>query len=153
MGKELRIILLVLLAAFIVIQLIPANRPVNEQGNYDFFVENEVPEDVEEIIRNACYDCHSQEVYYPWYAYVAPASWQVAKDVRHGRNNLDFSKWNQFDKREKLNLLDEIGDEVGEGGMPLTIYTIIHPEAKLTIAERERVVNWSESLAEKVFEE
>jgi len=63
---------------------------------YDFFAENDVPADVAKILRTACYDCHSQEVKYPWYSYVAPISWQVATDINMGREHLDFSNWNQL---------------------------------------------------------
>ncbi len=153
MSRKLRIILLVLLAVFVIIQIIPVNRPANEPTNYNFFTANNVPEDMEIMIRNACFDCHSHEVNYPWYAYVAPVSWKVASDVKEGRQNLDFSNWNKLDKRKKLNALDEIGDEVGHGEMPLKIYTVIHSDARLTEADRDRIVLWTDELAEKVFEE
>jgi uncharacterized membrane protein len=154
MGKGLKIILFSLLGLFVAIQFIPASRPAhNPLVNYDFFVANNVSPEVESIIRNACYDCHSQEVRYPWYAYVAPVSWQVSKDVRHGRANLDFSNWDQLSKREKLDVLDEIGDEVDGGSMPLPIYPLMHSQAKLTTEQREQLVKWAEDLAEKVFEE
>lgn len=153
MSKELRIILLSLLGLFIILQLIPQRRPANQPSEFDFFTANEVPEAVEKMIRTSCFDCHSQEVDYPWYSYVAPASWLVIKDVRHGRANLDFSKWNELSKRDKLSALDEIGDEVGHGGMPMPIYTLMHGDAKLTQAERDKIIDWADELAEKVFEE
>jgi len=37
--------------------------------------------------------CHSNEVAWPWYADVAPASWLVAYDVHEGRAELNFSLW------------------------------------------------------------
>lgn len=154
MNKRLRIILLSLVGVFIIAQFIPVNRPVNDPpANYDFFKANNINEDVKTLLRDACFNCHSQEVIYPWYAHMAPVSWLVASDVRHGRANLDFSNWTQLSKREKLDVLDEIGDEVNAESMPLPIYTIMHAEARLTSEQRKLLVSFANNLADKVFEE
>ena len=153
MSKELKIILLALAGIFVLIQFIPANKPANEPSDYDFFASNMVPADIELMIRTSCFDCHSQEVKYPWYAHIAPSSWLVARDIRHGRHHLDLSKWNDLDKRKKLDALDEISDEVKHGDMPMPIYTIIHTDAKLTQEQRNKLIDWADDLAEKVFEE
>lgn len=104
-------------------------------------------------MKNACYDCHSQSVKFPWYSYIAPVSWLVTRDINEGREHLDFSKWGGLSKRDKLKLLDKIGEEVSEENMPLKIYLIMHREAKLTLEERESIVKWAEQLAEIVIEE
>ena len=105
------------------------------------------------IFKNACYDCHSQLVKFPWYSHVAPVSWLVARDIKEGREHLDLSNWGNLSKKDKLKALDHIGEEVDKEKMPLKIYTIMHAEARLTRAEREIIVNWAETFAEKVFEE
>ncbi len=154
MSKQLKIILLVLLGIFVVIQIIPSEKPANEPvEGYDFFVANDVPEDIEGYLRTACYDCHSQEVVYPWYSRVAPVKWLVNRDVRFGRANLDFSKWNGLNKKDKLTKIGEIGDEVKMGYMPMGIYILMHSEADLSQEDRERIVEWTETFAEQVFEE
>ncbi len=154
MGKELKIILLILLAIMVIIQFIPSgltgNSPVEE---YNFFVENNVPTEVANILTEACYDCHSQEVKFPWYSYVAPVSWQIATDINMGREHLDFSKWQVLSKRKKIKILGEISDEISSGEMPLRIYKIIHREANLTKEQREELVNWADNLAEKIMED
>ena len=154
MGRKFKIILVVLVGVFIVIQFVPSQRPANEPvAGYDFIEHYDVPADVEQVLRNACFDCHSQEVNYPWYAYVAPSSWLVSRDVRIGRSNLDFSRWSELDKKDKLKLSSEIGEEVEEGNMPLPIYLLMHPGASLDAAQRELILQWTEQLAEKIFEE
>ena len=154
MSKELRIILLVLLGVFVIIQIIPANRPQNENpGDYDFFEANNVPDNIEQLIRSSCFDCHSQEVKYPWYSYVAPVSWIVSRDVRMGRTHLDFSKWNKLEKRDRIKMASEIGEEVEEGTMPMAIYILMHAEADLSQEQRESILVWSEQFAEQLFEE
>lgn len=154
MSRELKIILLVILGIGVIIQFVPSKLPDNSQSStYNFIVEDKVPSEIATLLKTACYDCHSQEVRYPWYSYVAPVKWQVATDVDMGRKHLDFSYWNQLDKKEKLNILSDIADEVSFGSMPMSIYTLLHKEARLTPVQRETIVSWTENFAEKVLEE
>ncbi|RLD69926.1 MAG: cytochrome C, partial [Bacteroidetes bacterium] len=99
-----------------------------------------------------CYDCHSNETNYPWYSYVAPVSWLVGKDIREGREELNFSEWESLSKIDKAKHLDNIIDEVSDGDMPMNIYTIIHTDAKLSSEEIEQLANWAEDYAESLFE-
>ena len=154
MKRILKFILLFLLGIIILIQFIPSNRPLNEPDPaYDFFAAYDVPADIEEMVRASCFDCHSQEVKYPWYAWVAPVSWLVSRYVRDGRSHLDYSKWNELEKKDKIKMAGEIGEEVEMGEMPMPIYIIMHSNADLDQAKRERIMQWSEDLAEKIFEE
>ena len=59
----------------------------------------------------------------------------------------------QLEKREKLKILTEIADEVSYGSMPMAIYTLMHKESNLSQEQRERIVIWTEELAEKVLED
>lgn len=153
MKKFLKIFLIFLLAAFVVIQFIPSGRPANQpEIGQDIFEINEIPAQVGTLLKDACYDCHSQAVKYPWYAYVAPVSWLVAKDVNNGREHLDFGKWGTLSKRKQIKTLGEIAEEVEDKNMPMPIYINMHPEADLSDEQRELIVNWSEVLAEKILE-
>jgi len=119
------------------IQLIPVNRfnpPVEEAL--------ELPPEVAEIVRTSCYDCHSHETRWPWYSYVAPASWLVARDVREAREHLNLSVWNQYDAEERAENFEEMWEEVEDGEMPLWFYTPLHPGAKLTDEERAALRDW-----------
>ena len=154
MSKQLKIILLILLGIFVIIQIIPGHKPVNEPvEGFDFFSNYDVSDEVEKIIRTSCFDCHSQEVNYPWYAYVAPVSWLVSRDVRLGRAHLDFNRWGELEKKEKIKKTSEIGEEVDMGAMPMAIYVFMHKESNLDQADRDLLLVWSEQLAEKIFEE
>lgn len=146
-------ILWVLLGVFLVIQLVPANRPevILENPN-DIFLNNEVSADMEKMIRTACYDCHSNETHYPWYSYVAPVSFLISRDTEEGRGELNFSNWESLDKIEKAEMLDEISEEVEEGEMPMKIYPITHPDAKLSEEQRNEIITWAEEMAESLFE-
>jgi hypothetical protein len=154
MKKTIKILLLVLAAIFIIIQFIPYGRPSNQAStDKELFKVTDIPQDVGQILKNACYDCHSQLVKFPWYSHVAPVSWLLASDINEGREHLDLSKWGDLSKKDKLKLLDKISEEVGEGNMPLKKYTLIHSEARLTKAERDAVIKWADEFAEKVFGE
>lgn len=150
MGKK---ILLILLAVFIVIQFIPANLPdVTAENPNDFLKNNEVPANIEKMLRASCYDCHSNETVYPWYSYVAPVSFLVSRDTREGRKHLNFSEWESYDIADKLEALDDIGEEVEEGEMPMKIYPLMHSDAKLSDQDREELVSWAEEFAEALLE-
>lgn len=150
---KLKRILWIILALILIIQLIPNNLPeVTLDNPKDIFANNEVPNGIEKIIKTTCYDCHSNETVYPWYSYVAPVSFLISKDTREGRSELNFSEWENLDKIEKAEMLDEIAEEVEEGEMPMKIYPLTHPDAKLSDAQRNEIVIWAEEMAESLFE-
>jgi len=100
------------------------------------------PPEVATSLRNACYDCHSHETRWPWYAAVAPVSWLVAHDVNHGRHELNFSTWGAYDATKRRKKLAKSIKELDEGEMPLWYYVPMHPEAKLGDAERAALRAW-----------
>ena len=102
------------------------------------------PHPVADILRNACYNCHSRETSWPWYSKVAPVSWFVAGHVKDGRHALDFSDWPVLDFDAQDDLLRHIARQVSDGKMPPTSYKIAHPVARLTDEERDAVVRWAE---------
>lgn len=144
---------IILVAVVVVIQVIPSGRPeVTEQNPADLIQNNSLPDTVASLMRTSCYDCHSNETHYPWYAHVAPVSWLVGRDTRIGRENLNFSEWENYSKMDKAKLLGDLLDEVEDGTMPMPIYLLMHPDAKLTGSQRELLGNWSEEFAERLFE-
>jgi cbb3-type cytochrome oxidase cytochrome c subunit len=100
------------------------------------------PETVDRVLRNACYDCHSNEVRWPWYSDLAPVSWLLASDVTEGRAELNFSTWNRYDAKKRAKKLKETIKEVAEGEMPPWYYAMAHPEARLTDHERHILSDW-----------
>ena len=82
-----------------------------------------------ELARRACFDCHSHETKWPWYSYVAPASWLVAYDVHEGRSEFNVSA-------AKMGEADEAAEKLEEGEMPPAPYLLLHPEARLTPQEK-----------------
>ena len=112
-----------------------------------------VSQDVSILLKKSCYNCHSNETDYPWYSYVAPSSWLVVRDIRAAREELNFSIWQEYDMMDKLGKLDDISMEVREGRMPMRIYTLMHPSAKLDDQDRKLIVAWTEAAMDVVAEE
>ena len=89
--------------------------------------------EAEQLFRQTCADCHSNEAVYPWYSYIAPFGWLVAHDVHEGRDELNISTSRRFE-------WDEMVEKIEEGEMPPPIYLPMHPEANLTDAQKETLI-------------
>jgi hypothetical protein len=131
--KTLLTALAVLAGAFLLLQLVPygwqhSNPPVVADAPWP-------SARAEAIARTSCYDCHSNETDWPAYSYVAPMSWLVRKDVEEGREELNFSEWDE----EMAEEAEEGAEEIEEGSMPLPNYLRIHRDARLS-EEDERVL-------------
>jgi mono/diheme cytochrome c family protein len=135
-GKSLAIIFL---ALFVAIQLIPVER-TNPKS--DPTQEIEAPPEVMAIFKRSCYDCHSNETRWPWYSAIAPAKWFIARDVKVGRQWLNFSIWKSYDEKRKEKLKAMIFKAVGLA-MPLGTYVKFHPEAKLSEEDKETIRRWT----------
>ena len=139
---------------FLVIQFVPNQLPeVTENNPKDLLGSGLVDGEMATLLKTACYDCHSNETKYPWYSFVAPVSWLVAKDTREGREEVNFSYWTDIDMMDKLAILDDVYTEVEEEHMPLPIYLSMHSEAKLTSEDRQKIMEWAEAAMDIVVEE
>lgn len=130
----------IVFAVFIVIQFVPVDRT-----NPPVLSEIPAPAEVMSILRRSCYDCHSHETRWPWYAYVAPASWFLVDHIEDGRRDLNFSDWPVFDFEEQALALGDVRDQLTSGEMPLRSYLLLHPEARLNEAERKILLDWAAS--------
>ena len=133
-------IYLIIIVAIILIQFIPINRdnPSTENG-----AEIVLPVEVEQTIKNSCYDCHSNNTTWPWYSNVAPVSWLVVYNVHQAREELNFSEWNTYSEKRMSYKLKELVEEVEEDEMPLFSYLLLHSEASLSEKEKESLINWA----------
>ena len=110
----------------------------------------DAPEDVMTTLRRSCWDCHSNETEWPWYSYVAPVSFRVSQHVSMGREHVNFTEWDSYDAEELDEAFEEIAEEIEKGGMPLSDYLLVHRNAKLTTADRERLITWAEAARERI---
>ena len=136
--KPLAVIAGLLLVAFIGIQFVPVDR-----SNPPVTMDVPAPPEVLAVLRESCYDCHSHEVRWPWYSYVAPVSWLVARDVRMGRHDLNFSIWDQYSAKKRAHKIEECLELAEAGEMPLPIYLITHADARLTTQDLGALRAWA----------
>ncbi|HSP16890.1 MAG TPA: heme-binding domain-containing protein [Thermoanaerobaculia bacterium] len=134
-------ILLVIVAVFMVIQVVRpdlTNPPVNPRNA----IQN-VPPNVQAILQRSCYDCHSSQTRWPWYAQVAPLSWLLKHDVDEGRQELSFSEFATYSPKKAARKMQKACEEVKGGDMPLMQYLPLHPDARLSDADRQTLCTWA----------
>ena len=138
MKKKILIGIAVLL---VVIQFVRIDKTVPESNPEDDIINMLQPsEKVATLLKSNCYDCHSNEVKYPWYSNIAPISWVVEHHIDEAREHLNFSTWGSYDTKKQLHKLEESFEEMEEGEMPLTGYVKIHGE--LSEADKELLEDW-----------
>ena len=136
--KLLKKIILTLLVLFLAIQFIrPARNKSGQVLPTDITKTLVVPDKVLDILKNSCYDCHSNDTRYPWYVNIQPMGWMMARHIKNGKANLNFSEFGEYSQRKQANKLRAIGMSTMEGSMPISSYTIMHTDAKLSIDDKK----------------
>jgi RNA polymerase subunit RPABC4/transcription elongation factor Spt4 len=136
---------LTVLVLWLACQLVPANRrnPGFDQSKTIYATEN-VPPAVKSVLERSCRNCHSNETSWPWYSYVAPASWVIAHDVHQARKAMNFSEWGSYAAKRKEEKLEDICEQLTNGDMPDPKYALFHRSARTTQEERVAVCQWTE---------
>lgn len=136
-----------LLIALVLIQFIRPERNISEvPSENDIRVHYAVPAEVESILKRACFDCHSNNTYYPWYTNIQPVGWWLQNHINEGKGELNFSEFAAYSPKKADHKLEEVVELVEEKEMPLKSYTWVHKEAVLNAQEIETLVNWANSL-------
>ena len=141
-----RIIPIALLGILLILQLFQidkTNPPID--SNKDLITLENPPAEIASLLKNACYDCHAHTTKYPWYTNVAPVSWWIKGHIDHGREELNFSTWSDYDADKRAHKLEEVAEEVLEKHMPLKSYVWLHPEAKMNEEQRQALADWAKS--------
>jgi len=140
-----------LLVAFVAIQFVrPARNLSPAAGPNDVTAKLEVPADVQHVLATACYDCHSNNTRYPWYAQVQPVGWWLASHIHDGKRHLNFSEFGAYDAKNAARKLRGVARTINGGSMPLSSYTWIHRDAILSAAEKKLVADWAEAARAKL---
>ena len=144
-------VLWILIAVLIIIQFITVdttNPPV--QKNKDFLEMTKAPSEIGHILKNACYDCHSDETKYPWYFNVAPVSWILKNHVNEARRHVNFSTWGNYTTERQAKKLDHCSEMINEGEMPLEAYIMMHSEAKLNEVQKKELTDYFDSTKARI---
>jgi len=102
-------------------------------------------EEVQLILKKACYDCHSNNTTYPLYSYIQPVGWWINHHIQEGKEHLNFSEFGSYPPKKVVHKLEEIVESQETHWMPMDSYTWIHAEARLTEKERTALVAWAQS--------
>jgi hypothetical protein len=141
-------ILLILGAILIIIQFFRPEKNASPQ----LITENDIsktvaiPDELHKTFIKKCYDCHSNQTKYPWYFNIQPIAWWLAHHIDEGRGELNFSAFKTYDQKKANHKLEEIGEVIEEGEMPLTSYTLIHTDTNITPEDKQAINAWLASL-------
>jgi len=149
--KTVKIILLILLVAFVGIQFISTERNQSDIVQVtDFMLVNNVPNNIKNNLQVSCYDCHSNNTKYPWYNKIQPVAWFLEEHIKDGKKELNFNEWESLSNRRKASKLRSIIKQIESGEMPLNSYTLIHKDAKLSSEETNEIINFIAQLKDSL---
>lgn len=144
MKKILKALLFVLVAALVIIQFIrPAKNAGEEIASNQITAIHPVPENVQQILKVSCNDCHSNTTHYPWYSKIQPVAWILDDHIVEGKRELNFSTFATYPAYRRYKKFKEIGEQVKDGEMPLVSYTIPHRDAVLNADQKLILENWA----------
>ena len=144
-------VILILIAIAVLIQLYrPAKINPPEDAGKTLHATAQLPSDVAQTLDRSCRDCHTNRTAWPKYSYVAPVSWVIVDDVNEGRRHVNFSEWGSYSPERQQRKLDDICDEVKDGGMPLRQYTWMHAGTALNQQQRDAVCAWTKSEQQRI---
>jgi mono/diheme cytochrome c family protein len=124
-----------LLVLFVAIQFVPYGRDhKNPAGGRQIAWDS--PR-TEQLMTDACMDCHSNLTKWPWYSNVAPISWLVQHDVNEGRGRLNLSTGEAE--------VDEMIESIRSGSMPPWQYKPLHPGSRLSDQEKQDLIRGLEA--------
>lgn len=144
MKKALKPILIILLIGLIVIQFIKPSKNTGEEiaANQISSVQ-QVPDNVQQVLKTSCNDCHCNTTYYPWYSNIQPVAWFLNDHIVEGKEELNFSNFATYPAYRQYKKFKEIGKEVKDGGMPMFSYTLMHRDAVLNDDQKLLIENWA----------
>jgi len=135
-----------IVVVFILIQMIRPNKNDSRNDINHISTIIEVPDEVKEILKTSCNDCHSNFTVYPWYNEIAPISWYLASHVKDGKKHLNFSEWTVYNKNQQNHILKDLEEVLETHEMPLKSYLWIHKEAEMTNVQYEALMAWVKSI-------
>lgn len=145
--KVVKISVLILFFVFVGLQFIPRTRnQSNSILETDFTKTFNVPNNIQNLLKNSCYDCHSNDTRYPWYNNIQPAAWFLEGHILSAKKELNLSEFGGYSKRRQKSKLKSIISQIETEAMPLPSYTWIHWDAKFSEQEKKLLEDWLSDL-------
>ena len=146
--------LLLLLLVFVIIQFFKPAKNISATASTanitDYYTTSD---EVKTLLKDACYDCHSNNTEYPWYSNIQPLSWVLSNHVVKGKKKFNFDDFMNYSQKRKDHKLDELVDEIKEGEMPLKPYSLLHKEARLTDVQKQQIIDWANNVRTQIAQE
>lgn len=146
----LRKIMIGLLVALVAIQFIRPGKNQSQDYSKDITTVYPVPEQVHTILKEACYDCHSNNTAYPWYNQIQPIAWWMQDHVNDGKKHLNFSEFAGYTPKKQAHKMEETHEMIEKGEMPLNSYTWTHAGARLTPEQTNTLITWAKDLQQQI---
>lgn len=151
MKKIFKRILTILLIIFIAIQFIRPAKNISEGISANHIsTKYAVPDSIQAILKVACYDCHSNNTRYPWYNQIQPITWWLNNHITDGKRGLNFSEFTSYRIKKQFHRLDDIDELVKKDEMPLSSYTLIHTDARLTDRQKLALYTWTARIKDSI---
>ena len=141
--------LVVLLVLSQAIRPARTNPPVEESKTLQ--ANSNITPEISAILERSCKDCHSSRTVWPWYSQVAPVSWLLVSDVNGARKQFSLSEWGSYDAKKQARRLQDMCEQVEQGEMPLGIYVVLHPVAKLSDADKQALCAWTKQESDRLL--
>lgn len=109
-----------------------------------------VPQNVKAILTQSCYDCHSNNTRYPWYSRIQPGAWYMARHIKKGKEELNFSEFGDYSIRRQRNKFRAMAGQVKDGEMPLSSYTLVHRNAVLSPEDKQVLIAWFSTMEDSI---
>lgn len=143
------------LIAFIAIQFIRTEKNINltaaaTANNMSKVMP--VPDDIQTILKTSCYDCHSNNTIYPWYAAIQPVAWWLNDHIEEAKKEINFNEFAGYSLRRQYKKLGEIIEQLKEDEMPLNSYRLIHRNAVLNEPKKLSLLNWAQALKDTMLQ-
>lgn len=141
--RFVRLAAVMLLVLFIAVQFVPHD---GARDNPPSTATISGPPEVVAILRQVCFDCHSNETQWPFYSYVAPMSWFVIADVAGARSRMNFSEWEELRVGFQKRFARKIVERIEAGEMPLWQYRAVHWRARISPEQLDTLRAWRDEL-------
>jgi hypothetical protein len=107
----------------------------------------QAPPEVKQILKNSCYNCHSNETKLVWFDLPAPAYWIVRAHVLDARKHINFSEIGKLPAAQQKATLYEAVFQISRGAMPIPAYVAFHPGAKVSPQDLSVLKNYLASIS------
>ncbi len=149
--KWLKWIGLALLVVLVGLQFIPTrSNQSKDVASADFLLTYKIPENIGHVLYTSCYNCHSNNTEYPWYSRLQPVGLLLESHINKGKAELNFSEFGSYSIRKQKSKLKSMVNQIEKGEMPLSSYTFIHRDARLSKEIKKSLVNYLNSIQDSL---